>query len=363
MFWIGSERGLFRFDGIRFERFEQPPGQTFPTDGAQFLLALPDTSLWIGHFSNGVTVIHRGTIVNYGTQDGLPRGTVASIARDSSGTMWTGTTRGLARLTGRRWEQVDTAFGYPGGFTGRVSVDASGSVWALGSDAYVLRRGAARFEKRDRPGTAVGWLVAAPDGSIWGGHDSTGVFPLADARGAPAPTGPVMYADTGIYDVVWARDHPAVALGTRDQLVRLSLPTSDNPAGSTGPFRPRVMTIPFSRSAGMSGSLVSAALYDREGSLWIGTPTGIDRFRATKLTPVALTEYLRAPAVAGDTNGSVWVAARQGRSAALLAIGARVVPRHDAPEMLTCIYRDLHGNLWIGGAGVWQRKANRFVPV
>src|SRR5688572_22369353 len=25
--WIASERGLFQFDGVRFERFEPPPGQ------------------------------------------------------------------------------------------------------------------------------------------------------------------------------------------------------------------------------------------------------------------------------------------------------------------------------------------------
>src|SRR5580658_277904 len=28
--WLGSASGLFRFDGLRFARFEAPPGENFP---------------------------------------------------------------------------------------------------------------------------------------------------------------------------------------------------------------------------------------------------------------------------------------------------------------------------------------------
>jgi len=126
---------------------------------------------------------------------------------------------------------------------------------------------------------------------------------------------------------------------------------------------PRALTIPFSRSAGMSGNLVVAARYDREGSLWIGTPTGIDRFRETKLTPIAPAGYLEAAGVAPDSNGRVWVAARRGTPAALLTVGDHIVPRLDAPSMLTCIYRDLRGGIWIGGVGLWERKGDGFAPV
>jgi hypothetical protein len=31
--------------------------------------------------------------------------------------------------------------------------------------------------------------------------------------------------------------------------------------------------------------------------------------------------------------------------------------------MLTCIYRDLRGGLWIGGIGLWERKGDAFAPV
>ena len=368
VFWIASERGLFQFDGVRFERFEPPPGQTLPSYAPHVLLALPDTSLWIGHFTTGVSVIHRGRIVTYGTKDGLPGGGVTAIARDSSGTMWAATSRGLGRLVDGSWEAIDTAAGYPGGYTEPVLVDRSGSVWAVAEDGiYVLPKGAAHFEKREptRAGRSDGELelVTGPDGSVWSVHRSYGVFPLADGRGGPPPSRTLAYADTGIYSLTWSRDNPAVAIGTSGRLVRLWLSPLGGQAGKTEAVPPRALTTPFSRSAGMSGNLVVAARYDREGSLWIGTPTGIDRFRETKLTPIAPPGYLEAAGVAPDTNGTVWIAARRGTPAALLTVGDRIVPRLDAPAMLTCIYRDLRGGLWIGGRGLWERKGDAFAPV
>ena len=241
--WIASARGLFQFDGVRFERFEPPPGQTLLPHAPNVLLALPDTSLWIGHLTAGVSVFRRGRILTYGTEDGLPGGAVTAIARDSGGTMWAATSSGLARLVGGRWEAIDTAAGYPGGYTEPVLVDGSGSVWAVAGDGiYILPRGAARFEKRESTGAGRHDgeldLVAAPDGSVWAVHRSYGVFPLADGRGGPPPSRTLAYPDTGIYSLAWSRDNPAVAIGTSGRLVRLWLsPWVAARPGRRKPFR------------------------------------------------------------------------------------------------------------------------------
>ena len=367
--WIGSERGLFHFDGVRFERFEPPPGQALLPQGTHVLLALPDTSLWIGYFSGGVSVLHRGRIVTYGSSDGLPGGTVTAIARDSAGAMWAATTRGLARLNGRRWEGIDSGVGYPGGFTEPVLVDRRGSVWAVSErGVYVLPRGAERFQRREvvtaaRRDASVDLLAIAPDGSIWAIQHGLGLFPVADARGEPPPTATLAYADTAAFAVAFTPGHPAVATSMTGRLVRLWLPGIAGSREATG-GRASVVENAFSRAAGMSGDRVMAALYDREGSLWVGTPTGIDRFRETKLTPIAWPGHVNWPAVAPDTNGAVWVAARNGAPAALFAIGERVIPRSDAPKTLTSVYRDMRGSLWVGGESkLWERKGAALVPV
>ena len=147
------------------------------------------------------------------------------------------------------------------------------------------------------------------------------------------------------------------------RLVRLWLsPLGGGQAGKMEAVPPRAVTTPFSRSAGMSGNLVVAALYDREGSLWSGRRPGSTVPR-DQLTPIVPPGYLEAAGVAPDTNGIVWIAARRGTPAALLTVGDRIAPRLDAPAMLTCIFRDLRGGLWIGGGGLWERKGDAFAPV
>ena len=84
--------------------------------------------------------LSRGRIVTYGTKDGLPGGGVTAIARDSSGTMWAATSRGLARLVDGSWEAIDTAAGFPGGYTEPVFVDRSGSVWAAAEEGSTFYR-------------------------------------------------------------------------------------------------------------------------------------------------------------------------------------------------------------------------------
>jgi signal transduction histidine kinase/ligand-binding sensor domain-containing protein len=368
--WIASERGLFHFDGVRFERFDPAPGQVLPPRGVHVLLPLPDTSLWIGHFGGGISVLHRGQVVTYDTLDGLPGGTVTAIARDSTGMMWASTTRGLARLEGRKWEPLGTSAGYPGGFTEPVFVDQRGSVWA-GSELglYLLPRGAKRFQKyevhaaRGRDATVHFWTIA-PDGSIWGVQRPRGLFLAVDARGNQPRSATLSYADTAVFSIAFARGQPTVVTSMTGRLVRLWLPQEDSSLAAKAANQPTVVEIPFSRAAGMSGDQISTAIYDREGTLWIGTPTGVDRFRETKLTPIAWPGPVNWPTVAVDSSGTVWVAARNAAPATLFKVGQRVVPQPHTPSTLTCIYRDLRGGIWVGGEpGLWKLKAGVLVPV
>jgi ligand-binding sensor domain-containing protein len=43
--WLGTFRGLFRFDGVRFERYQPERGGPFPYQDIFSLLATPDGGL------------------------------------------------------------------------------------------------------------------------------------------------------------------------------------------------------------------------------------------------------------------------------------------------------------------------------
>jgi ligand-binding sensor domain-containing protein len=48
--WLASEYGLFRFDGVRFTRWEPPPGHELP-EKPYSLLVSGEGTLWIGTFA------------------------------------------------------------------------------------------------------------------------------------------------------------------------------------------------------------------------------------------------------------------------------------------------------------------------
>jgi len=51
--WIGSALGLFRFDGIEFERYVPPAGTALPSHNIYALRATPDGGLWIAFRPSG----------------------------------------------------------------------------------------------------------------------------------------------------------------------------------------------------------------------------------------------------------------------------------------------------------------------
>jgi ligand-binding sensor domain-containing protein len=58
--WLGTTQGLFRFDGVSFERYEPRSGPAFQSSNITPLLALPNGDLWIGYRDKGVSRVRNG---------------------------------------------------------------------------------------------------------------------------------------------------------------------------------------------------------------------------------------------------------------------------------------------------------------
>jgi hypothetical protein len=70
--WIGSDVGLFRFDGVHFERYVPESGGKLAESVVQGLLALPDGSLWITYsLEKRICVLQNGHVKNYGKAEGV----------------------------------------------------------------------------------------------------------------------------------------------------------------------------------------------------------------------------------------------------------------------------------------------------
>src|SRR5262245_20866678 len=86
--WIASAAGLFRFDGVRFERVDNVGGQRLPYNDFLKLFAPRTGGLWIGYRLGGASFISNGKVSSYGEREGLPFGSVLAFAQDASGALW-----------------------------------------------------------------------------------------------------------------------------------------------------------------------------------------------------------------------------------------------------------------------------------
>jgi len=178
LLWMGSATGLFRFDGVQFERFQAPAGQEGPTGSVSTLLAPPGGGLWIGYRFGGIGWWDGNQLRHWGRAEGLPSGTVTAIERDARHRIWVGTTTGLAVFDGQRWSTPAEVRGYPAGPTYALHADRAGTLWAVAEDGtWRLARGGARFERSSRS-ISYAWLAERSDGSVWESNGTQGVWPL-----------------------------------------------------------------------------------------------------------------------------------------------------------------------------------------
>lgn len=63
--WMGTFAGLFRFDGVRFERIDALRTQPLPSTNVYTIWAPPAGGLWVGYAFGGASFIDNGTITNY----------------------------------------------------------------------------------------------------------------------------------------------------------------------------------------------------------------------------------------------------------------------------------------------------------
>ncbi len=349
LLWLGSATGLFHFDGAQFERFQPPRGQEGPTGSVSTLLAPNGGGLWIGYRFGGIGWWNRGVLHHYGPADGVPSGTVMAIERDLQGRVWIGTTTGIARFDGQRWATPPEAAGYPAGPTYALHADRAGTLWAVGEDGtWRLPSGGGHFERSSRS-ISYAWLAERADGSVWESNGTQGVWPLP-AGDAPPPLHANVPGPGHVGPLRFDRDG-ALWIGSLGGLTRLVDADRMPPLGADG--EPKAAPeLRFGPDKGLSGDQVLAILEDREGSVWIATSGGVDRFRANKLTRAALPPDLLWPSLAPAPGEGVWAGSTE---VAAVRLGR---DEHRLPEVgprITSVVRDSKGDVWMAGArGVWK---------
>ncbi len=124
----------------------------------------------------------------------------------------------------------------------------------------------------------------------------------------------------------------------------------------------------FTRNDGLSSDDIDFVFEDREGNVWVGTVSGLDRFRDVKVATLTAREGLPGGyinAVAASRDGSLWVAEKYSlihlETSGISAFGpAQGLPGKGPYSLL----EDSRGRLWVGVYnGLVRLDHGRFVPL
>ena len=333
--WLGTELGLFRFDGVRHVLWHPTANQELPSNFIFSLLAARDGTLWIGT-AKGLASWKDGKLTQYPELAGRY---LFKLLEDREGTVWAS---GMAVPTGRlcaiRSGNVK-CFGDDGSL-GRGAFnlyeDRKGSLWAGVKDGlWQWKPGPPKFFP----------LGGEPDGIQCFGEDNDGTLLVGWNGGIHR----FIDGKTEVYSIPKNVGQFRGKRMLRDRDGSLWIGTHNQGLVHVREGRVDV----FGLSDGLSGESGSVLFEDREGNVWVATGSGLDRFRDYAVATFSVNQGLLSPriqSVLADHNGGVWLATRNGvnrwSNGQVTALNVNSYKR-DGGFLPNSLFQDHSGRVWV----------------
>ncbi len=356
--WLGTEFGLFRFDGVRKVPWQPPSDQHLPSNSILGLLTARDGTLWIGAV-NGLASWKGGKLTLYPELAGQY---VWSLLEDREGTIWVGALgtpngRLCAIRNGRaHCEGEDGSLG--GGVFGLYE-DSSGSLWAgVMNGLWRWKPGSAKFYPLPGQRNGIRALAEDADGAL--------LIAMPD----------------GIRRLVGKKAELTYPISGNGRLFEVERMLRDRDGGLwVGTDRHGIVHLHhgktdfFTQADGLSGPSPHHLFEDREGNIWVSTLDGLDRFHdfgiATFTAKQGLLDSL-VGSVQADRDGSIWLGTFSGLNRwneGQITTYGRDGANGKADGKLNgqnpnSLFQDAQGRVWASTHGaIGYLENDRFIPV
>ena len=354
--WLGTEFGLFRFDGTRFERFRSRLGDQLMSTNIATLFADSAGGLWVGYLFGGVSFVKNGTVKNF-SETVAPTKTLLGFAEDRHGVLWAATGTGLWRFDGSAWQALTKDWNAPGGIIYQVGFDRDGILWALagwsdtGRQLFYLLPGSEQFKKAGENLAAK--FTWDADHKVLTSHEP-GSKETGINLDHSLPAFPLLRKDSGqIVDRangIWIM--PIVAPFLMHHATGGSLTET---LGNFSPENSEVYDVNPNHFA---------FLVDREGAVWFGDSKGLHRFSYSPLLNQEFPKAAPTFALAAGEAGAVWVVAGDYNATTVYRVADGKAIERSQENLQNFAYRASDGSLWFGGkAGLWHLAEGRFKKI
>ena len=340
--WLRTSAGLVRFDGARFVTVFPRVAGKIVEEPIKAIAQGADGDLLVRSTSRTL-IYDDGTFRDYRTPAPLPDGDIRVLFESKRHEVFVGSddfiylienggARMLRRGTGWIYSFMETA---------------DGSVWFGASDGVTTwQRGRVGRLDLGFGKNGVTALLADTCDRVWGGS----VNGLYDMDRGALTARPALRDFRGVVNG-FVKDHAGSLWVATD---------------ATGVIRIAGGQVSsFDSADGLSDRRVLSLFEDREGSLWAGTASGLDRFRDTKFTTYTVAEKLpsnQAENIIEMRDGSVYVTCRAGGLARFFQ--GEVTPitaKQGLPnEFANSLFESRDGSLWMNAVGLTRYRDGKF---